>query len=101
MVVVSGLASERSAWDSLTLDSLLRGRGDAGFQSGEGCPHPERFKFQYQTNCAMLPRVKLTAQVKLLPTKEQAKALMETLERANTACDAISTAVWHGKVFGR
>ena len=46
-------------------------------------------------------RVKLIAQVKLLPTKEQAQALKETLERANTACDAISTAAWHSKTFGQ
>lgn len=44
--------------------------------------------------------MKLIAQVKLLPSKEQAKALKETLERANLACDAISMAAWHGKVFG-
>jgi putative transposase len=51
-------------------------------------------------NATML-RVKLIAQVKLLPTKEQAKALKETLERANTACDAISTMAWHSKTFGQ
>jgi len=45
--------------------------------------------------------VKLIAQVKLLPTKEQAQALKETLERANTACDAISVAAWHSKTFGQ
>ncbi len=45
--------------------------------------------------------MKLIAQVKLLPTKEQAKALKETLERANTACDAISTVAWHSKTFGQ
>ena len=46
-------------------------------------------------------RVKLIAQVKLLPTKAQAKALKETLERANTACVAISMAAWHSKTFGQ
>lgn len=45
--------------------------------------------------------MKLIAQVKLLPTKEQARALKETLERANAACDAISTVAWHGKTFGQ
>jgi putative transposase len=45
--------------------------------------------------------VKLIAQVKLRPTKEQAKALKETLARANTACDAISVAAWHSKTFGQ
>lgn len=45
--------------------------------------------------------MKLIAQVKLLPTKEQAQALKETLARANAACDAISVAAWHDKVFGQ
>jgi len=45
--------------------------------------------------------VKLIAQVKLLPTKEQAIALKETLERANTACDAVSVAAWKAKTFGQ
>lgn len=45
--------------------------------------------------------MKLIAQVKLLPSKEQAKALKQTLEHANTACDAISVAVWRSKTFGQ
>ncbi len=44
-------------------------------------------------------RVKLIAQVKLLPSKGQAQALKETLERANAACDAISAGAWENKVF--
>ena len=44
-------------------------------------------------------RVKLIAQVKLLPTKEQAKALKETLELANAACDWISELAWDAEVF--
>jgi IS605 OrfB family transposase len=43
--------------------------------------------------------VKLIAQVKLLPSKEQADALKETLARANAACDAISGVAWENKVF--
>lgn len=43
--------------------------------------------------------MKLIAQVKLNPTKEQTKALKQTLERANSACDAISKAAWENKVF--
>jgi putative transposase len=46
-------------------------------------------------------RVKLIAQVKLLPTKEQAKALKETLGLANAACNTISQAAWTQKVFGQ
>ena len=44
-------------------------------------------------------RVKLIAQVKLLPTKEQAQALKETLELANAACDWISESAWDAQVF--
>jgi putative transposase len=43
--------------------------------------------------------VKLIAQVKLLPKKEQAKALKETLERANAACDWISGRAWDAQVL--
>lgn len=45
--------------------------------------------------------MKLIAQVKLLPSKKQAKALKETLERANAACDAISMVAWRSKTFGQ
>ena len=45
--------------------------------------------------------MKLIAQVKLLPNVSQAKALKETLGRANAACDAISAVAWHGKTFGQ
>jgi len=43
--------------------------------------------------------VKLTAQVKLLPTLEQADALRKTLERANAACQFISDTAWETKTF--
>jgi IS605 OrfB family transposase len=43
--------------------------------------------------------VKLIAQVKLNPTKEQAKALRQTLEQANAACDAISEIAWKNETF--
>lgn len=55
--------------------------------------------FQYLKGRATILRVKLIAQVKLLPSKEQAKALKETLARANAACDAISAVAWENKVF--
>ena len=45
--------------------------------------------------------MKLTAQVKLLPTTEQAQALRETLERANAACNHISEWAWTHQVFGQ
>ena len=43
--------------------------------------------------------MKLTAQVKLLPTLEQADALRKTLERANAACQFISDTAWETKTF--
>lgn len=41
----------------------------------------------------------MTAQVKLLPTDEQAQALRETLERANAACNYISERAWATRTF--
>jgi hypothetical protein len=38
--------------------------------------------------------MKLTAQLKLLPTPQQAAALKRTLEAANAACNAISQVAW-------
>ncbi len=43
--------------------------------------------------------MKLTAQVKLLPSPEQANALRKTLEVANTACSYISAQAWDSKTF--
>jgi IS605 OrfB family transposase len=43
--------------------------------------------------------MKLTAKVKLLPDTEQRAYLLETLERANAACDYISGLAWQAKVF--
>lgn len=43
--------------------------------------------------------MKLTAPVKLLPTPEQADALRQTLEVANTACNYISDQAWEKKTF--
>ncbi len=43
--------------------------------------------------------VKLTATVKLLPTSEQANFLRQTLEVANSACNAISNQAWEKKTF--
>ena len=45
--------------------------------------------------------MKLTAQVKLVVTPEQADALRETLARANDACNAISEWAWEHKTFGQ
>jgi IS605 OrfB family transposase len=43
--------------------------------------------------------VKLIVNLKLTPTKEQAKLLRSTLERANQACNAISQQAWDNQVF--
>jgi IS605 OrfB family transposase len=45
--------------------------------------------------------MKLTAQIKLLPTPEQAELLRQTLERANAACDAISGYAWDNQHFSQ
>jgi putative transposase len=45
--------------------------------------------------------MKLIAQVKLLPTPEQADALKRTLETANAACDYISQVAWEKQTFGK
>jgi putative transposase len=45
--------------------------------------------------------VKLTIQLKLLPTPEQALALKRTLETANAACDSISQVAWESRTFGK
>src|SRR5262249_10703468 len=43
--------------------------------------------------------MKLTVQLKLQPTPEQADALGRTLETANAACDSISQVAWESKTF--
>jgi putative transposase len=43
--------------------------------------------------------MKLIAQIKLLPTPEQAQALRKTLEVANAACNYISDRAWESKIF--
>lgn len=45
--------------------------------------------------------MKLTAKVKLQPTPEQHQALLETLERANAACNVISDVAWEEKKFSQ
>lgn len=45
--------------------------------------------------------MKLTAQVKLIVTPEQAEALRETLARANEAANAISAWAWEHRVFSQ
>ena len=50
---------------------------------------------------SIVARVILTVQIKLLPTAEQTKALLGTLERANAAADRLSELAWNAKEFRR
>jgi IS605 OrfB family transposase len=43
--------------------------------------------------------MRLTIQLKLLPTSEQADSLKRTLETANAACDYISQVAWDARTF--
>lgn len=43
----------------------------------------------------------LTLQIKLLPTATQAQSLRKTIERANAACNEISTRCFSKKIFGQ
>ena len=45
--------------------------------------------------------MKLTAQILLRPTDEQAAKLLETMEAANAACDTISEYTWREQVFSK
>src|SRR5579859_3060092 len=45
--------------------------------------------------------MKLTAQLKLQPTPDQADLLKKTLEAANAACNAISEYAWENKIFNQ
>jgi predicted transposase len=45
--------------------------------------------------------MRLTAQIKLLASPEQHTLLLQTLERANTACNSISQTAWRDQVFGQ
>ena len=52
-----------------------------------------------QNICAILGWMKLIAQVKLLPTPQQAVSLLDTLQAANAACNWISQVAWETKTF--
>lgn len=45
--------------------------------------------------------LKLTAQVKLVVTEQQADALKRTMQAANAACDRISAWAWKNQTFGQ
>jgi len=56
---------------------------------------------RYGIEYAILEDMKLTIAVKLQPTQEQSSLLVETLERANAACNCISDLAWETKIFGQ
>ena len=43
--------------------------------------------------------MKLTAKIKLLPTKQQAQLLLATIKEANTASNSLSDYAWESKIF--
>ena len=45
--------------------------------------------------------MKLTLQMKLLPTEEQARSLFNTMKAANNVCNQISEVAWQEKVFNQ
>ena len=45
--------------------------------------------------------MKLTLQIKLLPSEEQAKSLLATMKEANAVCNRISETVWEKKVWNQ
>lgn len=45
--------------------------------------------------------MKLTLKIKLLPTKEQAESLLDTIKKANAICNSISEIAWENKVFNQ
>ncbi len=45
--------------------------------------------------------MKLTLQIKLLPTKEQGDSLIQTLKAANTVCNQISDVAWEKREFNQ
>ena len=45
--------------------------------------------------------VNLTLKIKLLPSPDQAKSLLQTIQKANAACNAISEVAWSKKLFNQ
>ena len=45
--------------------------------------------------------MKLTLKIKLLPSGDQAKALLETIKEANKACNLVSDIAWKQKLFNQ
>ena len=45
--------------------------------------------------------MKLTLKIKLVPTDEQLRLLLESLKEANAACNQISDIAWRNKTFNQ
>lgn len=45
--------------------------------------------------------MKLTLEIKLLPTKDQAALLLQTMKKSNAAYDIISEMAWQEKIFNK
>ena len=71
----------------------------APFRGAEECR--TAFGLHESLLCATIQYMKLTAQLKLQPTPEQAAALKRTLETANAACNFISSVAWNTRTFGK
>ncbi len=71
----------------------------APFRGAEECR--AAFGLHVSLLCAIIQYVKLTAQLRLLPTPEQADALRRTLETTNAACNYISDVAWATRTFGK
>src|SRR5262245_14522736 len=71
----------------------------APFRGAEECR--AAFGLHQSLVCATLQYMKLIAQLKLIPSPEQADALKRTLEAANAACNYISDVAWNTRTFGK
>jgi len=80
----------------------LQGRKPTSFSGGKNARFsPLERHLHKRSDCSIFHFVKITAQLKLQPTPEQALLLMQTLERANAACTFISQVAWDSRTFGK
>lgn len=68
---------------------------------GASAPVEEMRLLHKRAICGTRYRMRLTIQLKLQPTPEQAANLQRTLRRANEACDYISRVAWESNTFGQ
>jgi IS605 OrfB family transposase len=80
-------------------ESLKWRQEAAAFRRAEECR--AAFGLHKSLLCSIIQYMKLTAQLKLLPTSDQADALRRMLETTNAACNSISDMAWQTHVFGK